>query len=543
MLFFILGVIVTLVGIILPLLMSSTTPTLVKWVVRIVGIAIGVAMITFSTAIFVEDGQSGVVVVKFGNDLPQGKIIATRGEKGPQATILPDGWHFGYLPWIYDLQAVDNAVVPQGHVGVVEAQDGLPLPKGEVFAPEWDNPLDMLDGQQFMMKGYKGPQLTVLTPGKWRYNPRLFTITIKRALEVPIGKVAVIKANVGKSPTELEEKSSVNGVSLVPKGYRGIWNTALHPDAYYLHPDAYIVTLVQTTNRMYEYIKPKDKSSKKPDKSIGVKTLDSFEFDVDVRVSAKISAEDAPYVVAMLASPDSDGDGDGFNTLEDIVILPVIRAIFRNNAESKKALEYVQNRTQIEKDATAKFAEGLSPYRVTTDGVFIGENGLTDTQEGKSLMATQTDKEVALQEKATFQEQKLAQEERAKMVKAEEDANQEKNKAIARAKVDIAEQEAQAEIKMAEGRAQAYLKKLEALGGVDNFVKLEMLKMSMEKWQGTVPNILLMGGSGGSEGQSAEAVNALLLKLFQGGLPQPKTSLKSKNSTTQRKVDLNKIYK
>jgi regulator of protease activity HflC (stomatin/prohibitin superfamily) len=245
----------------------------------------------------------------------------------------------------------------------------------------------------------------------------------------------------------------------------------------------------------------------------------------------------------MLASPDSDGDGDGFNTLEDIVILPVIRAIFRNNAESKKALEYVQNRTQIEKDATAKFAEGLSPYRVTTDGVFIGENGLTDTQEGKSLMATQTDKEVALQEKATFQEQKLAQEERAKMVKAEEDANQEKNKAIARAKVDIAEQEAQAEIKMAEGRAQAYLKKLEALGGVDNFVKLEMLKMSMEKWQGTVPNILLMGGSGGSEGQSAEAVNALLLKLFQGGLPQPKTSLKSKNSTTQRKVDLNKIYK
>jgi hypothetical protein len=520
--FFIFGCLLIVIGVLVPIF-APTLLTPFKWSMRIILPTIGIALVVFSTAIFVDGGKSGVVTVKFGTDLPTGKIVATNGEKGPQAVILPDGWHFGYLPWIYTLQSIDNVVIPQGHVGVVEAHDGLPLAKGIIFAPEWDNPLDMLDGQKFMVKGYKGPQLTVLTPGTWRYNPKLFNITTRKALEVPIGKVAVIKANVGLDPSELEDKSSVNGVDLVPKGYRGIWKTALHPDAYYLHPDAYIVTLVQTTNRMYNYVKPKSEGKTKlPDKSIGVKTLDSFVFPVDVRVSAKISAEDAPYVVARLADPDGDSNGDGFNTLEDIVILPVIRAIFRNNAEGKKALEYVQNRSQIEKDATVKFAEGLEQFKVTTDGVFIGENGLLDTVEGRSLMATQTDKEVALQEKETFKEQKLAQEERAKMVKAQEDADQEKLKAQAHAQVEISEQEAQAMINLAKGDAQAYIEKVEALGGVENFVNLEMLKLAMARWEGKVPNILLVGGGGDSGGSlDSKAINAMIMKWLSEGMATP----------------------
>lgn len=513
---FILGLILILAGVLVSFILPKEVPAIVKnGVARVIVPVIGVTLIFISTAIFVDEDKSGVVVVKFGQDLPVGKIIALNGEKGPQARVLPPGWHFGYWPWNYELRAVPTITIPAGHVGVVEAKDGAnPLAKGEIFASEWDDPQEMLDGEKFMRTGQRGPQLTVLTPAQYRYNPMIFDITIKKALEVPIGKVAVIKANVGKDPSELETKKSVNGVDLVPKGYRGIWETALHPDAYYLHPDAYIVTLVQTTNRMYEYTKPKAGDKARPDKSIGVKTLDSFVFPVDVRVSAKISAEDAPFVVARLANPDGDPNGDGFNILEDIVILPVIRAIFRNNAESKKALEYVQNRSQIEIDATQKFADGLKQFKVTTDGVFIGENGLTDTPEGRALMATQTDKEVALQEKSTFQEQKLAQEERAKMVKAEEDANQEKNKAVARAQVEISDQEAQAAINRAKGEASAYAEKVKALGGEANFISLEMFKMTMNKWQGGLPNMLMMGS--GSDGeQSGEAVNMMILKMLE----------------------------
>ena len=518
MFLFILGVILGLGGLLVSFVLPNTVPNPAKLLLRIIAPVIGAIIIIISTAIYVEDDQAGVVVIKFGSDLPIGQIIATNGEKGPQARVLPPGWHFGYYPWLYDLKAVETISIPQGHVGVVEAADGsAPMPRGEIFAPEWDNPTEMLDGQKFMMRGFKGPQLTVLTPGQYRYNPRLFTIKAKRALEVPIGTVAVIKANAGKLVDKDTEIKKINGVAIVPKGYRGIWDEALPPNAYYLHPDAYIVTLVETTNRVYNYVN---------ENSISVKTSDSFEFPVDVRVSVKISAEDAPLVVAMLANPDADTDGDGFNVLEDRVILPLIRAIFRNNAEDKKALKYIQERSQIEKDATAKFAEGLKKFKVSTDGVYIADIGIRDTKEGKRLLTTQTDKEVALLEKATFMEQTLAQKERAKMVRAEEDANQEKNKAIARAKVDIAEQKAQAEIAIAEGKAQAYKKKLDALGGVDNFVKLEMLKLSMDKWSGAVPNILLMGGQGKGGTNSTQAVNALLMQFLKNY--EPKTQYKVK---------------
>ncbi|EDM26635.1 Band 7 protein [Lentisphaera araneosa HTCC2155] len=504
MFIFVVGLLTLAIGLVIPILLGDKMDGVIKVFFRVAAGVIALVLVVASTAIYVEDDQAGIVIVKFGKDLPVGQIIATDGEKGPQARVLPPGWHFLYWPWLYDLKTVDNMTIPQGNVGVVESMDGAkPLPKGEIFAQEWENPVDMLNAQMFMKEGHKGPQLTVLTPGQYRYNPRLFKITVKKALEVPIGTVAVIKANAGKKYDDSQKISLVNGVPIVPTGFRGIWNKALSPNAYYLHPDAFVVTLVQTTNRVYNYVQKN---------SITVKTSDSFEFPVDVRVSVKISAEDAPYVVAMLANPDADLDRNGFVVLEDRVILPTIRAIFRNNAESRGAIQYVQERSQIEESATATFAEKLASYRVTTDGVYVADIGIRDTEEGKKLLSTQTDKEVAKQEVDTFKVQQTAEIERAQVVKAKEDAEQEQLKAKARAKVDIAEQEAQAEIKLAEGRAQAYMKKMEALGGVDNFVKLEMLRLAMEQWDGKVPEILLMGGGDAS---SSEAVNSLIMKKLQ----------------------------
>jgi regulator of protease activity HflC (stomatin/prohibitin superfamily) len=500
----VLGLAVIIAGFVIPAVLGDRMDNIIKIFARIVATLVGIVIFAASTAIYVEDNQAGIVIKKLGKDLPVGQIIATDGEMGPQAKVLPPGWHFFYWPWLFDLKTVDNMTIPQGNVGVVEAMDGAnALPKGEIFAQEWENPVDMLNAEMFMKEGFKGPQLTVLTPGQYRYNPRIFKITVKKALEVPIGTVAVIKANAGKQYEDDKDLTLVNGVPMVPQGYRGIWNKALPPNAYYLHPDAFVVTLVQTTNRVYNYV---DKNS------ITVKTSDSFEFPVDVRVSVKISAEDAPYVVAMLANPDADLDRNGFVVLEDRVILPTIRAIFRNNAESRGAIQYVQERSQIEESATATFAEKLAIYRVITDGVYVAGIGIRDTDEGRKLLTTQTDKEVAKQESETFKEQQKAELERAQVVKAKEDADQEQLKAKARAKVDIADQEAQAEIVLAEGRAQAYMKKVEALGGVDNFVKLEMLRLSIERWDGTVPQILLIGGG---EASSSEAVNSLIMKKLQ----------------------------
>ena len=331
MLLFVIGFGALLLGSALIALRVTLMPTRTPQITALAGVAaifIGCVSIFFSTAIHVQDGEGGLVVRKiFGGPMQEGHVIAANGENGPQAKVLPPGWHFWYWPWDYTLERVKNIDVPAGSLGVVTAKDGIPLPQGDVFADLWDNPKQMLDGENFMTSGngYAGPQLTVLPPANYRFNPRLFTITIKPALTVKVGEVVVVKANAGKTYEE-EDVELVNGIPIVPKGFRGIWKTSLTPNMYYMHPDAYEIIHVKTINRIYSYTGTSNLSGAdrpKDDNSIGVRTKDGFEFPVDVRVSAKISAESAPYVVAILAHPDDDLNQDGFDTLEEIVILPL----------------------------------------------------------------------------------------------------------------------------------------------------------------------------------------------------------------------------
>ena len=60
---------------------------------------------TLASFRFVGEDRIGVVTKNIGfKSLPPGKIIATLGEKGPQAEILPPGWHPWYWPFIYDIE-------------------------------------------------------------------------------------------------------------------------------------------------------------------------------------------------------------------------------------------------------------------------------------------------------------------------------------------------------------------------------------------------------------------------------------------------------
>ncbi|MDA3960956.1 MAG: SPFH domain-containing protein [Planctomycetota bacterium] len=470
----------------------------------LLAIVFGCGMTIWSTAIYVEDNQGGVVVRKFGPDLDANRIIATNGEKGPQAKVLPPGWHFFYWPFLYDLEQVDNVDIPKGQLGVITARDGQGLPDGEVFAPAWNDD-NMLDAQHFLTEanGFRGPQLAILSPGQYRYNPRLFQIDLRSVLEVAVGEVAVIKANAGPIYEPAEgETIEVNGTPIVPVGYRGIWREAYTPNAYYLHPDAYVVTKVMTINRVYEYA---------ADQAIAVRTKDGFEFPVDIRVSVKISAQHAPYVVAKLAEPDAK-EGN-FTVLEQRVILPLVRAIFRNTAEGRNALEFVNQRSDIEMLATQKLREGLEEYKIETDGVYVADIRIGDSEQGRRLLTTQTDREVAQQEQETFREKERAQMARSDAVRAEEEANQQVEQAQARSRVIIAQEDAKALVAKAEGEASAYKKKMEALGGVDNFIHLEITKMAMEKWGGTVPRVFTVGGSGGDLDPTAALIGSMLDRM------------------------------
>ena len=108
--------------------------------VRIGGAALAIAVMFIFTALssiqFIGDDEIGVVIKNFGEDLPAGQIIATQGEKGPQAAILGPGWHFWYFPGLFTIEKQPVIQIRADEVGLITATDGLPLPKGTAFAPE-----------------------------------------------------------------------------------------------------------------------------------------------------------------------------------------------------------------------------------------------------------------------------------------------------------------------------------------------------------------------------------------------------------------------
>ena len=71
--------------------------------------------------------------------------------------------------------------------------DGLPLPPGEIYAPEWskDEFQKMLDAEYFLGEGqgYKGPKASGLTPGKYRLNSKPFPSEIVPVVTVEAQEV------------------------------------------------------------------------------------------------------------------------------------------------------------------------------------------------------------------------------------------------------------------------------------------------------------------------------------------------------------------
>jgi len=503
--------------------MDRKGPTLVR-TIGAVGLLISFILITLSTMTYVAEDKIGIVIKKLGSDLPPGQVIARNKEQGVQADILGPGWHLWYWPWVYDIEQEALTTISQGQVGVVVATDGKPLPQGDVFAPEWDSIEKMADAKNFLATGYKGPQLTVLTPGMYRINTRLFHIQPQPALEVGVGQVAVIKANAGKVAAENQVAQVVNGVPLVPKGFQGIWNQPLPPGAYYLHPQAYIVQMVSTANRIYEYAEMDDNNFNDP---ILVRSKDGFTFPVDVRVAVSVDAKDAPYMVAILAYPDAmvqDGEDKGrICILEARVVLPVVRTLLRNLAEKLTAFEFVDNRSIVEKDMSSTFKEKMKEFKLTTEGAFIGKIDFDHNPQTKALMQTRTDREVAMNQKAMFEEQEKAQQQRSSLTKATEEAEQQRNLVQSEYQVKVKAQEALARAEEAKGEAnyieitfkarQKAYEELTKVIGKDGTVAMELLKMVGKDKIQICPTVMVSGSDSSGSIMSALAGTILSREL------------------------------
>ena len=482
--------------------------------ILVAAVLVALMIVVYVSVVNIPGNEVGIVEKKFGGGkLPDGRILAVNGENGIQGQVLAPGWHFFYWPWQYKIGKVLVTEIKNGYVGLVQSADGLSLPRGTIYAPVWEDPQKMQNAAYFLGegKGHKGPQLTVLKPGKYRLNTKLFTVTSVPVTNMRVGTVGVVKSNVGE-PAETKDR-------LVEEGQRGIWNKPLTPREYYLNTKAYEITVISTRQVKVSYTAEVERGEQRaqPLRPITVRSKDGFTFPVDVRVTYLIKGENAPYVVATI--------GDDELVLTKLVT-PTVRAIFRNNAEKVKALEYVQSRSKQEEQSFAMLTKELGKYGITVLAVRIGDVG--DEKSLGTLLKTQTDREIALQEQETFQEQQRAAEKQKALSKTRQESEEEKRLATAAYSVRVAEQEkqqriidAQAEAEqiklVAHAQAEAY-KRISEVIGPNNAALLEIMKLVAAKNIRITPQVMVGGGE--SAGMTNALMGTILRDMLKTKLPQ-----------------------
>ena len=485
-----------------------------------------IASFTLASFRYVGEDVMGVVSKNIGfKSLPPGKIIATEGEKGPQAAILPPGWHPWYWPFIYDIDMAPITMIPEGQVGLLSTSDGLPLPPDSTFAPEWDA-ADVGkmagDATYFLTegKGHKGPQSTVLPPGKYRINPKLFTVEIKPTTTIEKATVGVVKSNVGETPktpaAQLAAGADHDVNKLVENGKRGIWKNPYLPGQKNINTNAFQVTPISTMTHVVQYTLAQGQRAGIDEESeIMVRTSDGFTFPVDVRLEYSIQPQDAPLVVAMF--------GDDKELLRAVMNSDV-RGIFRNNAENMKALDYVKQRSVQEEQCKKKLQEVLSKKGITVVEVRIGDVG--DENSLGPLLKTQTNREIAVQEQETYKQQQLTAMQKKELSRTEQEAEEEKRLATASYAVKISEQDklkviiaagAEAESIKIKGEAQAaaYAKIAEQIGQ-GNAALVEILKIVGERNIEITPRVMVTGGgTSGKDSQTTALIGTMLDSMVE----------------------------
>ncbi|MFN8620198.1 MAG: SPFH domain-containing protein [Chloroflexota bacterium] len=166
----------------------------------VVAVVVVVVGLLFGSGMLANVGGQQVGVIErryFGRPLPEGRVVAMKGEIGIQARVLQPGLHV-LKPFLYKVSKVPMLVVPEDQVGLIESIDGSALDPGHIFARRVASHDTFQDGEAFLRNGgQKGPQVDILAPGTYRINTYLFRVTLQDAVIIAQGQVGTVNARDG----------------------------------------------------------------------------------------------------------------------------------------------------------------------------------------------------------------------------------------------------------------------------------------------------------------------------------------------------------
>jgi hypothetical protein len=542
---------------------------------RIVFVVIALICLAATSYVHVDSDEIAVLNKIYGTtSLPTEHIVATNGEKGPQAEILTPGWH----PWflvnvIYQVENKKIVSIPSGKYGFLNAKDGTPLRPDQYLSDAFpaEHELDMLDAEYFLTHGgQRGPQTTILTPGTYRLNTYLWDVTIKDATDVAEGSVGVVKSNViaavnfgnmiaekpgscsqmrvstnaageAVASNQKKEDEGVLTAILVPVGCIGVWDKALQPGRYYVNEAAYKVTMISTRVQTWEFkggykrryidlsldqagnLKQTERPEdiKKPEGAADPAVtpfVEGWLVPLELRVLAQVTPDNAPFVVAAVG---------GLKEIEDNIMVPTIRSIVRNvvGAQGRHVLDLADNRAELEHAVE----EAIRPEGLRA-GIVIKEVKFGDVALPPELLVSRLRQQLADQLQLTYQQEQKAQTQRIETEKARATAEQQHQLVEAMIGVQVAEQNKNSAKLRGEGQkleleeiAQGQRAQADVLGQ-DRVLTINILQQLLRAVEEKPEIVALIGKlvpqtvvSTGGQGTGLDSAAAILGALIKNG--------------------------
>ena len=433
---------------------------------------------------------------EFGNFADVRTFLSHGGQRGVQRPVLPPGTTapihpVGFVVLTSDatfgevvsdatlaaIRQVDPAVLrvvhitPQGDrdiVGVVTTLEGPP--SGDIASriggftdvtameasPTGGSPIQVIqavlrskndlhdnyqDYQAFLANGgCIGLQHDPLLYGSYLLNPFLVRVELREMLVVRQGEVAVIKSYVGL-PTEDTSGEEFKFGSIVKPGHQGIWSEPLRTGKYTLNPRIYEAEIVPTSilTLNWSHVTSEAHSLDARLAPIDAKSKEAFAFSIDLQVQIHVPDTRAPKVISMVGT---------MANLVNEVLQSAVGNYFRNKLQTLGATEFIEKRDEVQSAAESYIQSYLSRYEVETRGVYI-----QDVVFPPDLVEVLTSREIASQERATFAQQRAAQEARVSLEQQRGVADMQSELAQANVSVDIERSRAQAASARAEGEA------------------------------------------------------------------------------------------
>jgi regulator of protease activity HflC (stomatin/prohibitin superfamily) len=353
---------------------------------------VGVCYWWFVQRVEVDAGEVLVLVRKVGQALPaeaEGQVVLypallqKLGEppdsskyRGILYEVKPEG-RFFYDPFFYERNVHPATFIEQDEIGILIRKYGQPLPPGKIVATEPHE---------------RGPLAEILRPGRHNVNPFAYDVKRVKPVRIQQGSVGVQTLFSGHDPANANRY-------VVEQGERGVQPDVLPPGLYYNNPYVRRIDVIDVRSHTLD-LRDAD--------AIHFPSKDSFQIVIEGTVEYAVRQDMAPYVMAAI------GDHED---VKKKLIVPYMKSFARIEGSKLEAREFISGETR--KAFQDRVFEGLL-QQCSAQGIEIRATLIRRIEPPAAIADPISDRQVAEQQIAQYQNEIKLAESQARLVEQEE---------------------------------------------------------------------------------------------------------------------------